>query len=54
MKDFILSDTYRKIKTMDAHTAGKTFCIITDGVPDPEGKIILDKREYARKHKDLF
>lgn len=48
MKDFIPSDTYIKIKTIDAHTAGKPFCIITDGVPESEGKTILGKRNMPK------
>jgi len=50
MKNFIPSDKYLKIKTIDAHTAGEPFRIITSGVDEPVGDTILEKRRYAEKH----
>lgn len=52
MKNFIPSDNYLKIKTIDAHTAGEPFRIITSGVAEPVGDTILKKREYAKNHLD--
>ncbi len=52
MKNFIPSNKYLKIKTIDAHTAGEPFRIITSGVAEPVGKTILEKRKYAKKHLD--
>jgi len=52
MKNFIPSDKYLKIKTIDSHTAGEPFRIITSGVPVPVGDTILKKRRYAEKHLD--
>ncbi|MBU1341422.1 MAG: proline racemase family protein [Proteobacteria bacterium] len=52
MKNFIPSDKYIKIKTIDAHTAGEPFRIIVSGVPEPLGDTILEKRRYATKHLD--
>ncbi|WP_457552612.1 proline racemase family protein [Desulfobacula sp.] len=54
MKTFIPSDKYLKIQTIDAHTAGEPFRVITSGVPEPFGKTILEKRKYAKKHLDSF
>ncbi|MCD4721116.1 MAG: proline racemase family protein [Desulfobacula sp.] len=41
MKNFVPSDKYLKIKTIDSHTAGEPFRVITSGVPEPVGKTIL-------------
>jgi trans-L-3-hydroxyproline dehydratase len=54
MKSFIPSNRYSKIKTIDSHTAGEPFRIITSGVPAPIGDTILEKRRYAKKHLDHF
>ncbi|MBU8909651.1 MAG: proline racemase family protein [Desulfobacterales bacterium] len=52
MKNFIPSDKYLKIKTIDSHTAGEPFRVITSGVQEPFGDTILEKRRYAEKHLD--
>ena len=46
------SEKYRKITTIDAHTAGEPFRIITSGVPEPKGNTILEKRQYAKENLD--
>ena len=40
------------IRTIDAHTAGEPLRLIVDGYPTPQGRRILDKREWLRKHCD--
>lgn len=52
MKSFTPSPRYTTIKTIDAHTAGEPFRIITDGVPQPEGSTILEMRKYAKENLD--
>ena len=52
MKNFIPSDKYLKIKTIDSHTAGEPFRVITSGVAEPVGDTILEKRKYAKNHLD--
>lgn len=52
LKHFIPSDRYQKITTIDAHTAGEPFRVITSGVPSPLGETILEKRRYAATHLD--
>ncbi len=52
MKTFIPHNRYKKIKTIDSHTAGEPFRVITSGVPEPVGNTILEKRRYAKKHLD--
>lgn len=52
MKDFKPSARYQRITTIDSHTEGEPFRIITGGVPEPKGKTILEKRTFARTHLD--
>lgn len=41
-----------KITTIDAHTAGEPFRVITGGFPDLLGETVLERRRYAREHLD--
>jgi proline racemase len=41
-----------KVETVDYHTAGEPFRIVTGGVPSLEGKTILDKRRFAAERLD--
>ncbi len=52
MKNFTPGDRYTRIKTIDSHTAGEPFRIITDGVPQPIGSTILEKRKFAKENLD--
>jgi proline racemase len=40
------------ISAVDYHTGGEPFRIVTGGVPEPEGRTILDKRRWAAEHLD--
>jgi proline racemase len=40
------------VTTIDYHTGGEPFRIVTGGVPPLEGRSILDKRRYAKEHHD--
>jgi proline racemase len=40
------------IETVDYHTAGEPFRIVTGGAPTLEGRTILDKRRFAAEHPD--
>ncbi|MFN2388715.1 MAG: proline racemase family protein [Actinomycetota bacterium] len=40
------------VSTVDYHTAGEPFRIVTGGVAPLVGRTILDKRRYARDHLD--
>jgi proline racemase len=40
------------IETVDYHTGGEPFRIVTGGVPPLEGQTILDKRRWAAEHLD--
>lgn len=42
------------IQTVEMHTGGEPLRIITDGVPLPEGRTLLEKRAYLRDHADQF
>ena len=41
-----------RITTIDAHTAGEPFRVITSGYPDLPGDTILARRRYAMTHLD--
>ncbi|MEZ4768697.1 MAG: proline racemase family protein [Caldilineales bacterium] len=41
-----------RITTVDAHTAGEPFRVITGGFPELAGDTILARRRYAREHLD--
>ena len=42
----------RPIRTVDYHTAGEPFRIVTGGVPELEGQRILDRRRWAKENID--
>src|SRR3990170_9090469 len=43
-----------RLPTVDAHTAGEPFRVVTGGFPRLEGDTILAQRRYAReRHDDL-
>ncbi len=41
-----------RITTVDAHTGGEPFRVITSGFPEPYGETILERRRFAREHLD--
>ena len=41
-----------RVETVDYHTGGEPFRIVTAGVPPLEGASILERRRYAREHLD--
>jgi trans-L-3-hydroxyproline dehydratase len=52
MRDWKPPKDWLKITTIDAHTAGEPFRVITGGYPDLPGNTILERRRYARDHLD--
>jgi proline racemase len=40
------------IETVDYHTGGEPFRIVTGGVPEMPGETVLERRRYAREHLD--
>jgi trans-L-3-hydroxyproline dehydratase len=42
----------RRIRTIDAHTAGEPLRLIVDGFPAPQGRTMLEKREWMSKRQD--
>jgi proline racemase len=40
------------IRTIDAHTAGEPLRLVVEGWPAPEGRTMLEKRAWARRHQD--
>src|SRR5207247_7814745 len=41
-----------RLKTIDAHAAGEPLRLIVDGFPAPQGKTMLEKREWMKKTAD--
>lgn len=46
------SEDWIKITTIDAHTAGEPFRVITGGLPQLEGDTVLARRRYAKEKLD--
>jgi len=45
-------DHWQKITTIDAHTEGEPFRVITGGLPDLPGNSVLARRRYMKKNLD--
>jgi len=52
MRSWTPPESWLKIMTIDAHTGGEPFRVITGGYPDLRGDTILARRRYAREHLD--
>ena len=52
LKQWDAPDHWQRITTIDAHTGGEPFRIITGGLPDLEGDTILARRRYMKNHFD--
>jgi proline racemase len=52
MRNWEPPEDWLRITTIDAHTAGEPFRVITGGYPDLPGDTILERRRYARQHLD--
>jgi len=52
MKDWTPPEHWLKITTIDAHTEGEPFRVITGGFPELPGENILVRRRYAKKNLD--
>lgn len=54
MKDWQIPSAWLRISTVDAHTAGEPFRVVTAGFPEPKGATILDRRrDLERNHDQL-
>ena len=43
---------WRRITTIDAHTEGEPFRVITGGFPELPGDTMLERRRHAKTHYD--
>ena len=43
---------WNKITTIDAHTAGEPFRVVTSGVPNVAGPTMIEKRRWAKENLD--
>jgi trans-L-3-hydroxyproline dehydratase len=42
----------RSINTVEVHTGGEPFRIITSGLPRLSGRTIIERRAWVREHAD--
>ena len=54
MKSYRPPGIWKKITTLDAHTEGEPFRVITGGFPELEGDTILERRRYMRDNFDYL
>jgi trans-L-3-hydroxyproline dehydratase len=52
MKNWNPPEHWFKVTTIDAHTAGEPFRVITGGLPDLPGDTILARRRHMKDHLD--
>ena len=52
LKNWTKPDNWRKITSIDVHTAGEPLRIISGGYPELKGKTILEKRRFAKENFD--
>lgn len=52
MRQWNPPESWHRITTIDLHTAGEPFRVITGGYPELPGDTILARRRYAREHLD--
>jgi proline racemase len=52
MLDWQPPEDWLRITSIDAHTAGEPFRVITSGFPQLRGDTILARRRYAKEHLD--
>ncbi len=52
MMDWELPSDSLRITTIDAHTAGEPFRVITSGFPEPRGRTILERRRDLLENHD--
>ena len=52
MRQWQAPEHWHKITTIDAHTGGEPFRIITSGLSEVPGETILARRRYVRSHWD--
>ena len=52
MIDWRPPEDWLRITSIDAHTAGEPFRVITSGFPELRGNTILARRRYAKEHLD--
>ena len=52
MQQWVPPDSWQKITSIDAHTGGEPFRIITGGLPELKGDTILERRRTMTDHLD--
>ena len=52
MKNWRAPQHWQRISTIDAHTAGEPFRVVTSGFPELPGDTILARRRFVKEHHD--
>ena len=52
LADWQPPEHWMRIATIDLHTGGEPLRVVVDGLPPVEGRTVLEKRSYFRKHYD--
>ncbi len=52
LADWRVPEGWSRITTIDMHTGGEPLRVIVDGLPQIEGRTVLEKRRYFREHHD--
>jgi len=52
MQEWQPPEGWLRITTVDAHTGGEPFRVITGGYPELPGETILERRRFAKEHLD--
>ncbi len=51
-RDWIPPGEWRRLRTVDVHTAGEPLRIVTGGMDEPAGATILERRRWLHEHLD--
>ena len=43
---------WQRVTVVDSHTGGEPFRVVISGVPQPEGRTVLERRRFAEAHLD--
>ena len=50
--DWVPPNSWKKIQVIDAHTGGEPLRVIVGGLPEIQGRTILEKRKVIQEHHD--
>jgi len=54
LRNWVAPDSWQRITTIDAHTAGEPLRVITGGFPEVLGTTILERRKFTKENYDFL